>query len=204
MMDAAEPEAPREASAAVIITDDRYAVKFLSQRLAADDSLRRLLCEGEQLASGLRELLTRLGIVARNLSGSRAVPLDEQRIIHCSRLLGPAGDLIMLTVETDRNLDALNRAAVRFSLTRRETAVLALVLEGAKARQIAEALIISEHTVHGYMKRLIAKTNARNRAAMVALVLDWDRSHQPYHQTERGTYRDDGLPSGVRTAYRRS
>jgi FixJ family two-component response regulator len=53
--------------------------------------------------------------------------------------------------------------------------ILILVLEGANASEVAAALVISEHTVHGYFKRLLKKTRSRNRAAMVANVLEWTR-----------------------------
>ena len=108
------------------------------------------------------------------------IPLDEQRVVHCSRLIGSNSDLYMLVVERKRSINALALASARFSLTRRETAVLELVLEGANARAIAATLEISEHTVHAYMKRLIVKTEARNRASMVAAILDWSRSGAPH------------------------
>lgn len=183
-------------STAIIITDDCYEVKFLSERVADDANFREIIFE-QRLSSALQDLLRRSGISVRNLAVPRAVALNEQTVVHCSRLVGAGTSLIMLAFEANRDVDALNRAAMKFSLTRRETAVLALVLEGAKARQIAEALMISEHTVHGYMKRLIAKTNARNRAAMVALVLEWDRSHQPYRQFTRGNFQEDAPASAL-------
>jgi DNA-binding CsgD family transcriptional regulator len=51
--------------------------------------------------------------------------------------------------------------------------VLALLLEGASAGETASALNIAETTAQGYVKRLLSKTNSRNRPAMVATVLDW-------------------------------
>jgi DNA-binding CsgD family transcriptional regulator len=53
-----------------------------------------------------------------------------------------------------------------------------LILEGASATETAETLKIAETTVQGYYKRLLSKTNSRNRPAMVANVLDWRGSRR--------------------------
>jgi DNA-binding CsgD family transcriptional regulator len=54
--------------------------------------------------------------------------------------------------------------------------VLGLILEGQSAIEISQTLKIAETTVQGYYKRLLNKTQSRNRPAMVANVLDWDGS----------------------------
>jgi DNA-binding CsgD family transcriptional regulator len=78
-------------------------------------------------------------------------------------------------LEPFRSRDTVRVAARRYALTKREHEVLMLILEGANAAEIAGALHISEHTVQGYFKRLLKKTGSRNRAAMVANVLEWSR-----------------------------
>jgi DNA-binding CsgD family transcriptional regulator len=93
------------------------------------------------------------------------------------RLKGEAkADLFALVLEPFRNRDSVRVAARRYSLTKREHEILTLILEGAIAQEIAAALHISENTVQGYFKRLLKKTNSRNRAAMVANVLEWNRN----------------------------
>ncbi len=166
-------------NSAVILADERYEIKFVSSSFAADSELRRLVCEGALLTTSLRERLRGLNIQRLDPGSPHVIPLDERRVVHCSRLIGSEGDLYMLVVEAKQNIDALALASARFSLTRRETAVLELVLEGANARAIAETLEISEHTVHAYVKRLVAKTDARNRSSMIAAILDWDGSAAP-------------------------
>jgi DNA-binding NarL/FixJ family response regulator len=56
------------------------------------------------------------------------------------------------------------------SLTRREVEVLSLVASGNRNKEIADALSISEETVQGHMKHILAKlgVNDRTRAAVVA------------------------------------
>jgi DNA-binding CsgD family transcriptional regulator len=114
---------------------------------------------------------------------SRIAFLDAQRSVRVTRLNG-TGDcpLFALQLEFFRGGDSLSRAARKFMLTRREIDVLAMVLEGANATEIAQALKIAETTVQGYYKRLLSKTQSRNRPAMVANVLGWDGTR---HQRAR-------------------
>jgi DNA-binding NarL/FixJ family response regulator len=56
------------------------------------------------------------------------------------------------------------------SLTPREVEVLSLVASGNRNKEVADALSISEETVQGHMKHILAKlgVNDRTRAAVVA------------------------------------
>jgi len=100
--------------------------------------------------------------------------IDDSRFIRLMTLEGSAGRMFALTLEYDRRRDSLARAARRYALTKRETQVLGHILQGASTNEVAAALNLAETTVQGYFKRLLGKTQARNRAAMVAAVCDWE------------------------------
>jgi LuxR family transcriptional regulator, maltose regulon positive regulatory protein len=53
-------------------------------------------------------------------------------------------------------------------LTRREREVLSLIAEGLSNREIAAALVLSEHTVHRHVANVLAKLDCPTRAAAVA------------------------------------
>jgi LuxR family transcriptional regulator, maltose regulon positive regulatory protein len=53
-------------------------------------------------------------------------------------------------------------------LTKREAEVLALVAEGLTNREIADRLIVSEHTIHRHVANILRKLDASSRAAAVA------------------------------------
>jgi ATP/maltotriose-dependent transcriptional regulator MalT len=60
-------------------------------------------------------------------------------------------------------------AARRAGLTAREVEVLALVAEGLPNREVAERLVVSEHTVHRHLANIYAKLGVSSRAAAVSL-----------------------------------
>jgi DNA-binding CsgD family transcriptional regulator len=69
--------------------------------------------------------------------------------------------------------DPVRVAAQRYDLTDREGQVLALLLTGMGATELAGRLGLSTQTVHGYFKRLRQKTGARTLSGMIATLLGW-------------------------------
>lgn len=80
------------------------------------------------------------------------------------------------TLETER-VDALavelggEPAAKTSPLTKRECEVLRLVAEGSTNREIAERLVLSEHTVNRHVTNILAKLGSPSRSAAVAEAL---------------------------------
>ncbi|MBD5657671.1 MAG: helix-turn-helix transcriptional regulator [Candidatus Eremiobacteraeota bacterium] len=163
---------------ALVVIDARAQIQFSFWNAVEGEELKTLLCgDGAPLRPELESLVTEL-IFDRRLSNfdSCVVFRDGGRTLRLSPLAGAGveGTLFALVMEADRHDGTLARAASRYRLTRRQTEVLALVLEGASANDVAHSLVISEYTAQGYIKSLLAKTNSRNRAAMVARVLNWN------------------------------
>jgi DNA-binding NarL/FixJ family response regulator len=67
-------------------------------------------------------------------------------------------------------LGGRSAALKRAGLTAREIEVLSLVAEGRSNRQVAERLVVSEHTVHRHLANVFAKLGVSSRAAAVAVV----------------------------------
>lgn len=77
--------------------------------------------------------------------------------------------------EAKRARDVVGRRPGRPSLlTRREQEVLRHVADGQSDREIAEALVLSEHTVHRHVANILAKLGCRSRSAAVAEALRKD------------------------------
>jgi DNA-binding NarL/FixJ family response regulator len=68
----------------------------------------------------------------------------------------------------DRALAALRAGGADPAITPREADVLDLLAEGLTNRQIAERLVLSEHTVHRHVANILRKLGAPSRAAAVA------------------------------------
>jgi ATP/maltotriose-dependent transcriptional regulator MalT len=66
-------------------------------------------------------------------------------------------------------LGGRSAAAKRAGLTAREVEVLSLVAEGLSNPQIAERLVVSEHTVHRHLANVYAKLGVSSRAAAASL-----------------------------------
>ncbi|MGB6985908.1 MAG: helix-turn-helix transcriptional regulator [Candidatus Aquilonibacter sp.] len=103
-------------------------------------------------------------------------------IVSVSLLNGGGARRIALYIEPSRRREDLRAAARRFSLTQRQLDVLSYLLQGLTAREIADELGIAETTVGDYFKQLLSRTKARNRADMIARVLNWSERHD-YERT---------------------
>jgi DNA-binding CsgD family transcriptional regulator len=70
--------------------------------------------------------------------------------------------------QSDRGAGPISSAApVEDLLTEREIEILARMAEGMTNAQIADRLVISEHTVKSHVKSILGKLGARNRAEAV-------------------------------------
>jgi DNA-binding NarL/FixJ family response regulator len=89
--------------------------------------------------------------------------------------LGRAGAAAEETARASEGLRALSAAGRAHRpdalepLSAREREVLALVAEGLTNRQIAERLVLSEHTVHRHVTNLLGKLGMHSRSAAAAL-----------------------------------
>lgn len=99
------------------------------------------------------------------------LPFIVSRIFPLTREGG--GRYIGVHVERYQSRNALRAAVKQFNLSPRELEVLALLLQGRGSIEIAHGLGIAESTVNDHIKRLLAKTKARNRVDLAAKALGW-------------------------------
>jgi len=93
-------------------------------------------------------------------------------------LNGPLGSCYAICIEKEARREDMKEATARFSLSRRELEVLDRILQGMNATEIAQDLHIAETTVFDHFKRITQKTQARNRANMVARIFNWQGATQ--------------------------
>jgi DNA-binding CsgD family transcriptional regulator len=104
---------------------------------------------------------------------TRALPLAVVRV---ARLVGASAPYFLVTVEPARRRATIVRAMSHFGLSRRESQVLGEVLRGASSSEIGETLSIASSTATFHLKRLLRKTNSRNRTELAARVLAYDEA----------------------------
>ena len=118
---------------------------------------------------------TRLELACTLLAQDRAAAGQEQALaaratfeqLGAARAVRQADKLVA-------RLGGHSAAAKRAGMTRREVQVLSLVAEGLSNRQVAERLVVSEHTVHRHLANIYARLGVSSRAAAVALASERD------------------------------
>jgi DNA-binding CsgD family transcriptional regulator len=179
------------AASSLVVVDSQCRIRYASASGEGDTDLKRIIVNRVKLQPDVEAFVRELAAARREepASAVRFKFLDDLRIMRVARVIGDEGSMFILSIEEDRNRSSLLRAARRHELTRRETEVLGLILDGSSAGEIAEALSISEHTVQGYFKRLLFKTGARNRVSMVAGILDWEPQKRVAERATQGVVR---------------
>lgn len=100
-------------------------------------------------------------------------------LVHIVDVQGSAGMKIVAAFINFAHRDPIRQASRAFNLTPREGQVVALLLRGCRAAEVAKALDISELTVGDYFKRLRSKTGARTQSGMIARLLGWEIAGRP-------------------------
>jgi DNA-binding CsgD family transcriptional regulator len=107
-----------------------------------------------------------IGLCCRALGDEDSAGLELEAAATTFGVLGAAPDLA--------RVDALrkdSKAAGTYGLTQRELQVLRLVAQGRSNREIAAALVISEHTVARHLQNIFAKLGVSSRTAASAFAL---------------------------------
>jgi DNA-binding CsgD family transcriptional regulator len=139
------------------------AIHLLEEGLGVDESIgaRPYVALGRwALATALR---------------SRGRPTDLQQAAELARLAhSEAQRLAMVGLRQDTSVllnDLAGRPTGTSPLTARENEIVALVLEAKSNRAIAEQLYLSERTVEGHVRNILAKTGATSRSELIRYFL---------------------------------
>lgn len=111
-----------------------------------------------------------LPILQAGARGYLSMNLSSQEFVQALRMLAK-GDIVVsqeMAKEVKVELAADQALKSKDDLSGRERDVLQLVCEGATNREIAERLIVSEHTIKVHMRHILNKLNLRNRQQVAA------------------------------------
>jgi DNA-binding NarL/FixJ family response regulator len=163
----------RRTKARVVVLNAHGGVAYAEP--AAIELLSRMLDVPEESLERLpAHLELAIAEAARTLRSGADATIEPvpNLLIRVMRLIGRSGDSVTaLHVEQRTERQALSSASRSYKLTRRETDVLALIMQGKPTPEIARELYISDTTVLDYIKRLLQKTVSRSRTEMLAKIM---------------------------------
>jgi DNA-binding NarL/FixJ family response regulator len=111
-----------------------------------------------------------LPLLQAGARGYLSVNLSSQEFVQALRILAK-GDIVVsqeMVHGVKVELAADQAFKSKDDISGREQEVLQLVCEGATNREIAERLIVSEHTVKVHLRNILNKLNLRNRQQVAA------------------------------------
>ena len=164
----------RRNAPALFVVDEFLNVLYYRE----DPAERRTDCRMPKGGRSLPPLVERtvLALLRRTLADSphasvlSAAP-NSSIVVRVVPLSGHGGEAFAILVERLRLRRHLHVIAQRFGLSARERQVLHLVAKGAKNSEIAARLSIAESTAIFHVKRLLTKTNSRNRTELVSKIV---------------------------------
>lgn len=107
------------------------------------------------------------GTLQAGVRGCLSVNLSAKDFLRALRILAQ-GDLVVSHEMAAALLDPEEGPADAAGLTPRELEVLRLLPEGATNREIAQELLISQHTAKVHVRRVLSKLGLRNRQQAAA------------------------------------
>lgn len=143
----------------------RIALTGLRTRIA--DRLPRVLEET------VRELIAGWGTDSGTQKTGIAHPVPFL-VVRTQPMSGPAGLFIGVRIDRSKPPSSLRGPAAHFHISPRELQVLAMLLDGEKLEEIGRKLHIAPSTVQHHVKRMVDKTESRNRTELIARVLGWE------------------------------
>lgn len=163
----------RRSAPAVFIVDDFLNVLYYHE----DPRERRADCRMPPGGTSLPPLVERtvVGLLRRTLGeppgGVLSAAANTSIVVRVVALSGNGAPAYAVIVERLRLRRHLTAIAQRFKLSAREREVLDLLAKGAKNSEIAKRLSIAESTAIFHVKRLLIKTNSRNRTELVSKIV---------------------------------
>jgi len=110
--------------------------------------------------------------------------LGNDMIVHVIPSSANGAVVATLVFDPIRSRRTLADTLATHGITNRESEVIRLLMRGHSVKEVAKALFVEQCTVQDHIKNALAKTNARNRSHMIAVLLGY-HADSAYSQSER-------------------
>ncbi|MEO7421343.1 MAG: helix-turn-helix transcriptional regulator [Ornithinibacter sp.] len=176
--EATDPEGPD--APGLVVVNDRWEIESTTPGV---ERWLEELPDGDLAAGRLPSAL--LTVAARALRSTQHPAQDGPAELAVARVLARSGNWLVLHGAVLSTLDARRVAVIvepahpariapllmaAYGLTEREQEVTRLVLTGSSTTEIADALVVSTHTVQQHLKSVFDKTGVRSRRDLVGRV----------------------------------
>ncbi len=113
--------------------------------------------------------------------------LGNDMIMHIIPSCAQGAVVATLVFEPIRSRRTLADTLASHAITNRESEVIRLLMDGHSVKEVAKALFVEQCTVQDHIKNALAKTNARNRSQMIAMLLGYhaDSAYSKVEQLQR-------------------
>lgn len=105
--------------------------------------------------------------------------LDGDILLRVIPMQTNTAECVVIMVESFGHRGSLSRAAKVYRLTKRETEILALVVQGLSNAEISEALYVAQSTVADHVKNVMRKTRTTKRIHLLSKVTYGERGDVP-------------------------
>jgi DNA-binding CsgD family transcriptional regulator len=171
--EATDPEGPD--APGLLILDERFEVesttpgvdRWLAELPDGDPDAGRLPSAVLSVAARAARPSERPGEVAMARVPSRS---GTWVVLHGAPLTSGGSTRVALIIEPAQPARIVPLLMAAYGLTEREREVTSQVLQGASTAEIAEALVVSTHTVQQHLKAIFDKTGVRSRRDLVGKV----------------------------------
>jgi DNA-binding CsgD family transcriptional regulator len=100
---------------------------------------------------------------------------DDDTILRIVALDGQQFACVAIVVDSFGRRGSIFKAAKQFGLTKRESEVLQMLIQGKANSEVAERLCVAESTVADHVKSIMRKAGTSKRAALVSKVFDLEQ-----------------------------
>jgi DNA-binding CsgD family transcriptional regulator len=166
----------------------------VGQALFDESDKQFLLTLAPHLAEGARRALLVGEAVSRVLSRT-----GTWVVLHGATLVSGGSRRVAVIVEPAHPARIYPLLMSAYGLTERERDVTRLILQGRSTSQIAEQLVVSEHTIQQHLKSIFDKTDVRSRRDLVAKVF-FCHYEPRFRDNERRTIENRPVRGGPKTS----